>query len=84
VAMGYFLETLGIKVDESCIELPNAEKYCEDKENSLKFFINHQPILDIRNYVGEDEDRVLISFGKETMEELEAQLISLDSQPLKP
>jgi len=26
----------------------------------------------MRNYIGEDGDRVLISFGKETMEELEA------------
>ena len=49
----------------------------------LKFNINHQPIFDIRNYIGEDGDRVLISFGKETMEELEAQLLSLDAQTLK-
>ncbi len=49
----------------------------------MKFFINHQPIFDIRNYIGEDGDRVLISFRKETMEELEAQLLSLDAQTLK-
>ena len=49
----------------------------------MKFFINHQPIFDIRNYIGEDGDRVLISFGKETMEELEAHLFSPDAQTLK-
>ena len=78
------MKTLGIKMDESCIKLLNTEECCEDKENSLKFFINHRPIFDIRNYIGEDGDRVLISFGNETMEELEAQLLSLDAQTLKP
>ena len=50
----------------------------------MKFFINHQPIFDIRNYIGEDGDRVLISFRKETVEELDAQLFSPDAQTLKP
>ena len=38
---------------------------------------------DIRDYVIKDEDRILISYGSESQEEIEEQLLELDAQIIK-
>ena len=40
-------------------------------------------INDINDYVIQDDDRILITFGNETPEQIEEQLIELDSQVIK-
>ena len=38
---------------------------------------------DIRDYIIKDEDRILISYGSESQEEIEEQLLELDAQIIK-
>jgi len=88
VTLGYLFETLNIGLDDSCYTFPDGRNFCtvEDKdgqEYSLKFFINHEKVSDIRDYVINDGDRVLITYGNESQEKIDAQLIELDSQIIK-
>ena len=66
-----------------CFVLPDLREFCDDENYSLKFYINNEEWIGIYDYVLEEGDRILISFGPETPEEIEAQLRELDSQMIK-
>ena len=48
----------------------------------MKFFINGEPVSDIRDYEISEDDRVLITYGAETPEEIQAQLLELENQEI--
>ena len=85
VTLGYLFDGIGFVVNDECFIMPNGNKFCNgiDERYSLKYYVNHQLVSDIYNYVFEDGDRILISFGPELPEEIEVQLIELDSQIIK-
>ena len=67
---------------EECFVFPDNRRFCTDEDYSLKFYVNHQPVDDLRDYVFEDEDRILITFGNESQEQIEEYLAELDAQPI--
>jgi len=88
VTLGYLFDTMNIGLDDKCYRFPDGRNFCtvEDKageEYSLKFYINHEKVDDIRDYVVQNGDRVLISYGNESQEQIDEQLIELDSQIIK-
>ncbi len=91
VTLGYLFETIGIGLDEECYTFRGTAGdriFCNNEEFSLKFFINHQPFVPtdetpmFTDYVFEDGDKILISYGGETQEEIDSQLAELDAQPI--
>mgnify|MGYP003317119419 CR=1 FL=1 len=48
-----------------------------------RFYINHEKVTDIRNHVINDGDRILISYGNESQQQIDEQQIELDSQLIK-
>jgi hypothetical protein len=83
VTIGYLFDSLNIGIDSKCFVFPDGRQFCTNEDYSLKYYINHQPVSDINDYVFEDGDRFLISFGSETPEQIEDQLLELDSQIIK-
>ena len=83
VTLGYLFETMNIIIDEQCYLFPDGRQFCTNEDYSLKYYINHQIVKDINDYVFEDGDRILITYGSETPEQIEEQLIELDSQIIK-
>ena len=83
VTLGYLFDSLNIGIDSKCFVFPDGRQFCTNEDYSLKYYINHQPVSNINDYIFEDGDRILISFGPETPEEVEGQLIELDSQIIK-
>ena len=83
VTLGYLFDSLGFTVNDECFAFPDGRSFCTNEDYSLKYYINHQSVGNIYDYVLEDDDRILISFGPETPEEIEVQLIELDSQIIK-
>lgn len=83
VTLGYLFATLGILgLDDECFVFPNGREFCTTSDYSLKFFINHEPVDDIASYVLNEGDRILISYGNETPEEIDMQLEELDVQSI--
>ncbi len=83
VTMGYLFETLNIVLTDECFAFQSQQgerSFCNNDKYSLKFFINHKKVQSILNYVGQEDDRILISYGGETQEEIEDQLQELDNQ----
>ena len=83
VTLGFLFDSLNIGIDTDCFIFPDGRQFCTNEDYSLKYYINHKPVSSIRDYIFEDGDRILISFGSETPEEIEDQLFELDAQIIK-
>jgi len=83
VTLGYLFDSLNIGIDTKCFVFPDGRQFCTNEDYSLKYYINHQPVSNIYDYIFEDGDRIMISFGAETPEQVEEQLLELDSQIIK-
>ena len=80
VELEFLFNSLGIGLDEDCFEFPDGRQFCTNEDYSLKYFINHKQVNDIRDYVVMEEDRILISYGNDDNIVIEQQLAELDSQ----
>ena len=80
VELEFLFNSLGIGLDEDCFEFPDGRQFCTNEDYSLKYFINHKQVNDIRDYVVMEEDRILISYGNDDNSVIEQQLAELDSQ----
>ena len=80
VELEFLFNSLGIGLDEDCFEFPDGRQFCTNEDYSLKYFINHRQVNDIRDYVVMEEDRILISYGNDDNIVIEQQLAELDSQ----
>ena len=83
IELGYLFDGLRIGIDSKCFIFPDGRQFCTNEDYSLRYFINHQRVDDIRDYVFEDGDRILILYGSESSEQVEAYLSELDSQLIK-
>ena len=75
VPLWIFFESIGWKLNKDCLILDTGKKYCDDGENTLKFFVNGKPNSEWENYVFKDLDKILISYGDEI--DLTSQLNSI-------
>ncbi len=82
VNLGYLFDTLSIGLDDQCYIFPDGKQFCSNEDYKLKFFINGEQVPDIRDYETMEDDRVLIVYGGETPEEIDAYLLQLDSQEI--
>jgi hypothetical protein len=78
VDMGFLFESFGMKFDNQCVTLTNGTSYCNDGENTLKFFVNGARNDMYDKYVLKDGDKILLSYGSESDEQIRGQLNVLD------
>jgi len=86
VTLGYLFETLGITLNTECLVFQSSEgqrTFCTDDKVSLKFYINHQQENGITDYVINEDDRILISYGNEAPEKIDEYLQELDFQAIR-
>ncbi|MEJ2261154.1 MAG: protein-disulfide isomerase [Nitrosopumilaceae archaeon] len=82
VTLGYLFETLGLGLDDQCYEFQDGRSFCTNEDYTLRFYINGEQVNDIRDYEIQEDDKILISYGAETPEEIESQLLELEAQIL--
>jgi len=80
VTLDYLFGTLGLDIDEDCYIFGDGRQFCTNEDYSLKYFINGDSVNDINDYVIQDDDRILISYGSETEDQIADQLNELYSQ----
>jgi len=81
VTLGFLFDTLGLGLDDQCFVFKDGKSFCTTEDYSMKFFINDEPVDDIRDYEITEDDKILISYGADE-EELESQLLELEAQEL--
>jgi len=85
VALGFLFESMKIGLDDECYAFKGTSgerAFCTNEDFSLKFYVNHQPVPNLTDYVFEDGDNILISYGAETQEQIDSQLAQLDAQAI--
>ncbi len=82
ITLGYLFDTMNLGLSQNCLVVQDGREFCNNNNDSLKFYINGDKIQDIQDYEIFDKDRILISYGHETPEEIKEQLEELESQEL--
>jgi len=82
VELEFLFDSMRIGVDDKCFVFPDGRQFCTNDDYSLKFFVNQQKVDDIRNYVVQEDDRILITYGNESQEDIDKQLAELNAQAI--
>ena len=77
VPLWVFFKSIGMNFDKNCITLENNEKFCNDENKKLKFFVNGKESNEFENYMFNNLDKLLISYGNENQEQIKNQLGSI-------
>ena len=83
VTLDYLFGTLGIGIDEDCYIFADGRQFCTNEDYSLKYFINGDSVNNINDYVIQDDDRILISYGGETDAQITDQLNEVYAQIIR-
>ncbi len=81
VTIGFFLQTLGIRLDENCITV--NEKSCNDDERTLKLFVNGKRTSNPRDHEIGNLGKILVSYGNESDEQIQMQINSVTNFSVK-
>jgi hypothetical protein len=78
IPLGFFFKSLGMSFSKDCFILDDGSKYCNNETHTLKFYVKHKDsdwLLneEFEKYVFKDLDKILISYGNESLEEIKAQ-----------
>jgi len=63
ITLGYFLGTLGLDMNDTCITVPVQGTFCNEQGNNVSFYVNGQEKHDFKNYVMQGYDKILLSYG---------------------
>lgn len=77
VPLWVFFESIGMDFSKECITLNANEKFCNNEAKTLKFYVNGKQNSAFEDYAPKDEDKILISYGAESQEEIKGQLDSV-------
>ena len=82
VELEFLFDSMNVVIDDKCFVFPDGRQFCTNNDYSLKFYVNQQKVEDIRRYVIQEEDRILISYGNEEQEIIDKQLAELNAQAI--
>ena len=82
VTLGFLFETLNIGLTEDCYIFPDGRQFCTNEDFTLRYYVNHQQVPSINDYVFEDGDRLLIVYGNEDQAQIDQYLAEVDGQAI--
>ncbi|MBI3412967.1 MAG: C2H2-type zinc finger protein [Candidatus Aenigmarchaeota archaeon] len=72
-----FLKTVNMDMESKCFKSDNNKNYCDENGETLKFYLNGKLNDKFESYELRDLDKVLISYGNETEDEIRQQLAGI-------
>ncbi|AJW70855.1 hypothetical protein [Nitrosopumilus adriaticus] len=82
VTLGYLFETLSLGLDDQCFVFQDGRSFCTNEDYKLSFYVNGEQLPDIRELEIQEDDKILIVYGGETPEEIDALLLKLENRDL--
>ncbi|MBI2530066.1 MAG: hypothetical protein HYW05_02905 [Candidatus Diapherotrites archaeon] len=77
VPLWVFFESIGMEFSKNCLKIQAGEEFCNAPEKTLKFYVNGRQNSSFENYAPKDDDKILISYGSESEDEIKGQLDSV-------
>lgn len=81
VPLSFLFKTIKVGLDDNCFIFPDKKPehtFCTNEDYSLKFYVNHEKVPSISNYVIEEDDRILVLYGNENQTQVDNYLSELD------
>jgi len=82
VTLGYLFDTLSLDLDDQCFVFQDGRSFCTNEDYKLAFYVNGEQLPDIRELEIQEDDKILIAYGAETPEEIDALLLKLENREL--
>ena len=82
VELEFLFNSMNIAVDDNCFVFPDGRQFCTNEDYSLKFYVNQQLVKDLRQYIVQEDDRILITYGNEDQLSIDKQLAELNAQAI--
>jgi hypothetical protein len=75
VTVQQFFRSIGIGLTRNCLSMLGSD-FCSDPGtgSTLKFYVNGAPMADAQDYVIQDKDKILVSYGSESYRGIQTQL----------
>lgn len=84
VPFGEFLASVGMGIEDGCFSVSGGgqtQEFCSNGEENLRAFVNRTeltPPSSITEYIVQDGDRILVTYGSQSAEELSQELDAVD------
>jgi len=82
VTLEFLFDSLLLGLDDQCFVFQDGRSFCTNEDYTLRLFINEEQVSDIKDYEVMEGDRVLVLYGGQTPDEIQAVLLKLESQDL--
>ena len=82
VTLGFLFDSLQLVLDDHCFVFQDGRSFCTNDDYVLQLYINGEKVSGIRDYEIVEDDMILIAYGAETPEEIDAMLLDLESREL--
>ena len=82
VDLEFLFDSMNIALDDKCFVFPDGRQFCTNNDYTLQFYINQQKVDDIRKYIIQEDDKILITYGNEDQEAIDKQLAELNAQTI--
>ena len=82
VELEFLFNSMNIAVDDNCFVFPDGRQFCTNEDYSLKFYVNQQLVKDLRQYIIQEDDRILITYGNEDQLAIDSQIAELNAQAI--
>lgn len=82
VPVGEFLHSVRMNIADGCFITDEGTQYCEQGDSKLRYFVNGEETDNIMDYVLEEEDRILITYGDLTDQQIQEQIKLVNDRPL--
>jgi len=78
VTLGAFFNSLGFTLTNECVTTDTGEEFCSDDTSELMVFVNDERLDDFKDYVNQEEDKILVYYGgSEDTEKITELLLSV-------
>jgi hypothetical protein len=82
VPISEFLHSVRMDIANNCFVTDDGTQYCEGGDNRLMYFVNGSEVQDIMGYVLNDNDRILITYGDLTEQQIQEQIDTVNDREL--
>jgi hypothetical protein len=79
VPIGEFVKSIRMDISNGCFITDENERFCDNENSKLRFYVNGNQTEDIMGYVLNDDDRILIVYGNQSSSEIENELQELNN-----
>jgi len=85
--LSIFFRSIGMNFNSECFRLDNGKEYCNDGTKRLKMYVKHdggqwEESRQFHTYIFRDLDKILITYGNETPEQIKQQQDSVTSSAI--